>query len=152
MEPNAASFVVLSYWVGPEILTLRSSPAQLDGAPLVKSKYESKVHPLGLQSEWPLVIESILTCAALPPVCNHKFLQTMQGCQLNCPSNFFWWFLDDKKQSWVKFGSWFYENSFVYIGHVDLTSRPFLLTLKCGLSSLKERSWTLKIIKIYNNI
>ena len=38
MEPNAASFVVLSYLVGPEILTLRSSPAQLDGAPLVLGK------------------------------------------------------------------------------------------------------------------
>ena len=35
MEPNAASFVVWSYWVGPEILTLRSSPAQLDEAPLI---------------------------------------------------------------------------------------------------------------------
>ena len=74
-------------------------------------------------------------------------------------SNFFWWLLNDKKQSWDKFGSWFYSEPLLVLikffclhRACGFTSRPVLLTLKCGLSSLKERSWTIWPLKSSKSI
>ena len=84
METNAASFVVLSYWVGPEILTLRSSPAQLDGAPLV-----------GAHSSWyslEFLIFLQLTCFCCRHLMNMAFITfniLQRGINSDWPLRFF---------------------------------------------------------------